>query len=328
MLPSFIITIDTEGDNLWGQPEKVLTKNASYLIRFQELCDKYKFKPTYLTNYEMAQSDVFQELGNDVISKKTGEIGMHLHAWDMPPVFHLTVNDKIHQPYLIEYPENIMRDKIRVMTDKLESVFQTKMLSHRAGRWAFDERYAALLIENGYKVDCSVTPNVSWSKYKGDPAGMGGSDYTKFPSEPYFIDLNDISKSGSSDLLELPMTIESIYPSLFSTIRNACNNIKPVTVLMNRLFPEITWLRPNGRNISHMSRLVKRTVRKKHSYIEFMLHSSEFMPGGSPTFKDEKSIESLFSDLDALFSIIHKYYQGRTLSEFYQNFTALELSNK
>ena len=42
--------------------------------------------------------------------------------------------------------------------DALEGRFGEKMTSHRAGRWAFDSRYARLLVEHGYLVDCSVTP--------------------------------------------------------------------------------------------------------------------------------------------------------------------------
>jgi hypothetical protein len=57
----FIITVDTEGDNLWeykkGPP--IGTENAKYLPRFQSLCEKYGFKPVYFTNYEMASSDTF-----------------------------------------------------------------------------------------------------------------------------------------------------------------------------------------------------------------------------------------------------------------------------
>src|SRR5512144_2975448 len=48
--PSFLITIDTEGDNLWSRPREITTGNARYLPRFQALCEKYGLKPTYLTN--------------------------------------------------------------------------------------------------------------------------------------------------------------------------------------------------------------------------------------------------------------------------------------
>ena len=49
-----------------------------------------------------------------------------------------------------------------------------------------------------------------------------------------------------------------------------------------------------------------------------MLHSSEFMPGGSPTFKDEAAIEGLYQDLEALFSWLSDKTVGMTLAEFYQ----------
>jgi hypothetical protein len=52
--PAFLITIDTEGDNLWQKNDSITTENAKYLPRFQAVCEKYGFKPVYLTNYEMA----------------------------------------------------------------------------------------------------------------------------------------------------------------------------------------------------------------------------------------------------------------------------------
>jgi hypothetical protein len=33
----FIITIDTEGDDLWGRPREITTHNAKHLPRFQSL---------------------------------------------------------------------------------------------------------------------------------------------------------------------------------------------------------------------------------------------------------------------------------------------------
>lgn len=50
--PAFIITIDTEGDNLWQNHKYIATENVHFLPRFQTLCEKYLFKSVYLTNYE------------------------------------------------------------------------------------------------------------------------------------------------------------------------------------------------------------------------------------------------------------------------------------
>ena len=52
------------------------------------------------------------------------------------------------------------------------------------------------------------------------------------------------------------------------------------------------------------------------SHIEFMLHSSEFMPAGSPTFPDTGSVERLYADLEALFERASALFTGATLAEF------------
>ena len=54
-MKKFIITMDTEGDNLWNwhEGDEITTHNTHYLLRFQQLCEKYGFKPVWLTNYEM-----------------------------------------------------------------------------------------------------------------------------------------------------------------------------------------------------------------------------------------------------------------------------------
>ena len=316
--PSFLITIDTEGDNLWARSKKIATKNALFLPRFQELCEKYKLKPTYLTNYEMANSYDFQEFGKDVIKRNSGEIGMHLHAWDMPPEYQLTKDDSKFHPYLIEYPKKIMRAKIRLMTEALENIFEKKMVSHRAGRWSMNETYAEILLENGYKVDCSVTPLVSWRDMMGDPNQKGGTDYKKFPSEPYFVDLKNISLPGNSNLLEVPMSIFSLSPEFVNILRNKFKNFVPIRKPINFFYEEITWLRPKTDNLRHMKKLLKHVLRKKYSYVEFMIHSSELMPGGSPNFKTEKSIDVLFDNMERLFDYASSSFEGCTLEEFYQ----------
>ena len=69
-----------------------------------------------------------------------------------------------------------MRDKIAFMTDLLENKLQTKMLSHRAGRWAFNETYAQLLIEFSLSSRLlSYTKSRLWRFTKGDPAQSGNT---------------------------------------------------------------------------------------------------------------------------------------------------------
>ena len=102
---------------------------------------------------------------------------------------------------------------MRVLSNTLEDVFGTKMVSHRAGRFGFNAVYARALIDQGYRIDCSVTPGVSWRDHPGRPGGPGGPDYTGFPDEAYFVDPADVRRPGASPLLEVPVTIGPPYLS-------------------------------------------------------------------------------------------------------------------
>ncbi|MDX7998834.1 deacetylase [Xenorhabdus sp. Reich] len=311
-LPAFIITIDTEGDDLWQNSDHISTKNTHYLPRFQNLCERFGFKPVWLTNYEMAMDDSYIEFAKDVIARNTGEIGMHLHAWNSLPIVPLTDDDMRYKPYLIEYPKEQIKAKVDFMTNLLEDKLQMKMLSHRAGRWAFNEYYAQLLVEYGYQVDCSVTPKVNWRFTKGNPDGNGGTDYSRFPVHAYFMDLQDISKEGDSSLLQVPMSIQYKHSAVMNFIKQNYDRLRG-----KQRSPSVNWLRPRGGNLDQMKTVVQQTLASGSDYVEFMLHSSEFMPGGSPTFQNEEQIEQLYQDLEGLFEFLKPMVQGMTLAEYY-----------
>lgn len=310
--PAFLITIDTEGDSMWSRPRDIDTRNAEYLPRFQELCERFGFRPTWLTNYEMAISDTFREFGRDVIRRGAGEIGMHLHAWNSPPSTPLTEDDLHHQPYLIEYPAPVITAKVDYMTHLLQDTFGVPIESHRAGRWSFNSTYARILVEHGYKVDCSVTPTVSWATTKGNPTGNGGTDYSRYPAAAYFVDLDDLSRPGSGPLLEVPMTILPLGSVALFRARNRLSRLPGLARLKKRG----SWLRSTPGNLQELLALVDVARRSKVSHLEFMLHSSEFMPGANPHFTSKSSIDALFGDLEVLFGTISHSFDSWTLGGY------------
>lgn len=315
--PAFLMTVDTEADDLWSRPRTVTTHNARYLPRFQALCEAYGLKPTYLVSYEMAGDPAFQAFARHLVCQGTAEIGMHLHAWITPPAVPLTDDDAAFQPYLTEYPPEVMERKIAAATARLEETFGVKMLSHRAGRWGFDAVYARMLVRFGYRVDCSVTPGVSWRRHRGHPAGGGGPDYTRFPAEAYFVDLDDVSRPGDSWLLEVPVTVIRTPPAGLTALAHRAAWGPRAGAVAERLWPTVRWLRPNGRNGAELIQIVRDAARAGRSFVEFMLHSSELMPGGSPRFRTPGSIERLYGDLEALFAAARECCRPATLAEFY-----------
>jgi hypothetical protein len=314
--PAFLITVDTEGDNLWSSPCEITTENVKYLPRFQLLCEKYGFKSTWLVNYEMAKCQEFVDFAKDVLQRDTGEIGMHLHGWNSPPLAPLTNDDMRNQPYLFEYPEAVMRDKICFMTDLLEDQFQRKMISHRAGRWGFNNTYARLLVNHGYQVDCSVTPHISWAEYLGDPNGSGGMDFRKFPETSYFVDLNNIDCPGDSPLLEMPLSvIGTPFAYVDAWMQSAPKILRRIT---RRFFPPYLEMVPrdNERRFRYMRTIMCDVVEQNRPFVMLATHSSELMPNGSPFFPTAKSIENLYERLEKIFATAIESFQGMTVAEY------------
>ncbi len=316
-MKKFLISIDTEGDNLWrwSVGKSITTENAKYLPRFQELCEKYGFKPTYLTNYEMASDPFFSEYFKRKNHENKCEIGMHLHAWNSPPDYALEIRNDVPSgaPFITEYPTEIIDRKVTFLTDFLQNTFETDIITHRAGRWATNSEYFKILDSHNYKIDCSVTPMINWTKAAGQSPHSWGTDYTEHIKTPYIIE--------NTNILEIPVTIRENHRlrslkncGIKKSINKICEAKKGYGPL---------WLRPkntkeNLQDLLYLTDII--TKERQTDYLMFMLHSSEFMPGGSPSFADDESIENLYKNLDVLFKHINKNFEGYTFKEYYENF--------
>ena len=300
---AFIITIDTEGDNLWqhNDTSPITTKNVEFLYRFQNIANDHGLRPTWLSDWEIICDDSFVRFAHEYADKC--EIGMHLHAWNNPPLFDLPQTNKSGKPYLFEYPEEIMEKKIKKITETFEKRLGIKPVSHRAGRWAINDAYFNILARYGYKYDCSITPGISWSKSKGQTKGAKGPDYR--------YEMNRISNRGG--IIEIPL----------NTVKQRCFNFDKdcsFSVRVKRMIKGIVgyhvYIRPGVFRIEELLRMIEAEKNSDSEYVMFMMHSSELMPGGSPYFPTESSVERLYEDITVLFNEIKRDYIGMTLREF------------
>ena len=329
--PAFLVTIDTEGDDLWGRPRAITTRNARHVQRFQRLCESFGLRPTWLTNYEMARCPDFLAFGRDLVRRGAGEIGMHLHAWNSPPLHAVTPDDLTAQPFLTEFPAEVVDAKIGFMARLLRERFECEIVSHRGGRWSLDATCAQALVRHGIRVDCSVTPDVRWVRapVPGEtthrPAVV---DYRGYPTRPYVVDLTQPSQPGSSCLLEVPMTV---VPSTLYRLLPRAYAVPLVRRWSWAWQPTHHWMYPDGRNLPAMLGLVRRALAQRWPHLELVLHSSELMPGGSPSFPDVRSIEALYRDLQVLFRSVAAHFRGLTLGEFaahWQGWTARDEASR
>lgn len=294
----FIITVDTEGDNLWNykKGQEVKTENTLFIPRFQNLCEKYGFKPVWLTNYEMACDQRYVDYIKPKMEAGLCEVGIHVHAWNNPPLYKLNAK-YTGNPYLIEYPDEVMWAKFETTYNLLKDKFGIEVKSHRSGRWAMDDRYFALLKDFGIEADCSHTPGVSWAHAAGET--MMGSDYSAVQNNPSFI----------NNILEIPMTIRRTHISRKGSVKHK------LRVLLQG---DNVWLRPASATADEMLRLCKCVNADPDvDYLEFMLHSSELMPNGSPYFKDENAIEELYITIEKVFAYAKQLgYEGITMAQY------------
>lgn len=309
MKPLFI-TIDTEGDALWDNPEVVMTDNSLFIPRFQELCEKYGFIPIWLTDYEMANDSRFMDYIVPKARKGLCEIGMHLHAKNNPPIVQLE-KEEAGAAFLIEYSKEIMRKKIRVLKNLLEEKVGMPVVSHRAGRWALNQIYIDLLIEEGIKFDCSVTPGIDWSGYNGITPGSKGANYAKS-----MVDIHTLEHSNKKGILtEIPMTISS-YRKFVSP---KTVHIRDYARMVHHYIKGTPiWLRSGIRNLEEMKYIIHENDLVGKKFAEYMIHSSELMPGANPTFKTQKDIEVMYTDLSKLFQYSYENgYRGATFSSWF-----------
>lgn len=295
-----IITVDTEGDDLWHYRDGgiITTNNASYIPRFQSLCEEFGFKPVYLTNYEMITSSDFVNYIRPKAIQQLCEVGIHIHAWNNPPGYQL---DKKYNgnPYLIEYPREIMREKFKITYDLITEQIGVKPVSHRAGRWTMNKDYFRLLEDFNIAIDCSITPGISWATNPGATIS-GGSDYSNEIHYPFFV----------GKVLEVPVTIKKEHRFFGNSLRSKARNL---------IKGETLWFRPANQSFEEMFHLLKEIEHNSDSdYIQMMIHSSELMPGGSPYFVSQEAIEGLYCTLVKLFSAFKKFnYTGITLKDYY-----------
>lgn len=324
----FIITVDTEADNQWRRPTGISTENLRYLPHFQNLCAEFGFIPTYLVTHEAALDSFAAEQLGAWQAAGAAEVGAHLHPWTTPPL--APGEDMTEHVYPSELSDDALRAKLTTLTRVITERFGRAPTSYRAGRWGLDSRQLALLAELGYVVDCSVTPKVSWRRQLGRRSGSGGPDFRSVPVAPYYPHSADVRQSGEkSAVLEVPMTI--VYTSHFVTEHSRWaqrlltapdSRLKQIAV---RLLLRPKWLRifPNS-TVADWSRIYRAAVRARLPALEFMIHSSELMPGGSPYAKDAAAVEKIYAQLTAMFHYFRQQgLPGVTLTGFAQNCCAL-----
>jgi hypothetical protein len=301
------VTIDTEADSQWDYGVPLSTRNVHYWRPFQEICERRGVTPTYLVTTEIVEDDRARDLLNEWLRAGAAEVGAHLHPWTTPPFADragLRFNDAVHA-FPSQLPDNLLGEKLRVLTDQVATAIGQRPTSYRAGRFGFDQRNAECLARLGYVVDSSISPLWSWRRHAG-LHGQGGPDFSKYSPHPFVLPL-----TNGHSLVEVPVTVLPTYgplrkwPALLAAYQLLPVRALRKLVLSRWLRPQPMWLTPDPRlGPGDLARLWHCAAGLGLEAAVMMFHSSELMPGGSPFRRDAQSVRELLACLDAFFAFV------------------------
>ena len=317
-----LITIDTEEDDAWAGRPAVTTENVTCIPRFQALATRYGWKPTWLCTEPVLRDPRLRDALGQAVADGNAEVGAHLHPWNCPPFPGGELPDQSEQFYATEIPPEEFRAKLDRVVEATLRAFGVGPTSYRAGRWGFDQRQIPHLLDCGIRVDCSVTPRISWRRQIGKRGGQGGPDFRGAPSEPYWVDAEDVRNPGMTELLELPMTVLfsggplARWQGAWQWVDRV--RYTPPGKLMHRFgWTAKPFRAKHDTDLGELLGMVETARAGSLPDVMLMFHSSELMPGGSPYNPDAASIERLYGLFERLFEALRRQgVEGDTLATF------------
>jgi hypothetical protein len=286
-LTGLIVTIDTEPDlPRRRQSTRSSFRNIPELRRLQERIPDIKL--TLLITQSVLEDPASLREIERLRADFGCEIGAHLHPEDTPPF--LSDEPQRRETSLMRLPFELRAEKLRTLVSALQTHF-SRPTSYRAGRWQLSPEDFGMLSEQGFLVESSVTPYVSWQLEHGP-------DFSVFGPEPYPV--------NGTGLWEVPVTI-GLNRGLFlarrglvrSYLRHFSHPANNLRFPLDRLWAwgrpiSPVWLRPTYTPLGALKRLGRSTLRRyTEPVLNMMFHSNELVVGGRPFIRRQADVDRI-----------------------------------
>ncbi|GAK59421.1 WalW protein [Candidatus Vecturithrix granuli] len=291
----FVLTVDTEEEWDWDKEFPTGTpavQNIHRIPKFQSFCHELGIKPTYFIDYAVISDQSSRQYFQKPFEKGECELGSHLHTWVTPPI-----EESIHEKntHAINLPSELVKRKLRTLTQKFEATFGVCPQVFRSGRWGVNGALLQMLIEEGYHIDSSVYPFYADSTFS----------YYEAPGIPYWPDLEICThESSQKEIFEIPVTSGFNHPSFTRCHRihqflakKPWNLIHGVGILWNLQLLRKLQLSPELTDIHDMITLIHACLKRGHQIIHMFLHSSSLLPGGSPYVRTEDDERKFYQSI-------------------------------
>jgi hypothetical protein len=244
-----------------------------------------RFRAAGLTPCWMVDWPVVDNVDSGAILRElvtSGEctIGTQLHPWVSPP-FEEDVSRR--NSFTCNLPRALQREKLKHLTDRIESSTGSRPRVYRAGRYGIGAHTASLLREFGYALDVSVRSCFDYQS-------QGGPDFSRHPLWPWKV---------APDLYELPLTTAYTgalgrWPAFYRA--ESLRGTLARTGLLARV-----PLTPEGVPLSDALEAIEVLLGEGHRLFSLSFHTPSLVPGYTPYVRDAGDLATFWRWWDGVF---------------------------
>lgn len=323
MTIALLVTVDTEEEFDWsgvGVTQDWSMNHAAHLGWFQDLCESFGVKPTYVVDYPFATTENSIRALRSAHDRGACEIGAHPHPWVNPPI-----REELspRNTYLSNLPKDLQQEKVGQLTEAIRQSFGHQPTTFKAGRYGFDPALVPFLSSLGFNTDTSVMP---FCNFTDD----GGPDYRQAAWRPYWLPNGD---AAGKRFLEVPCTsgynrwpFES-YNAFFQRTGEPPIKYFKLRGILDRLsILRHIVLSPELASETDCLGLMRQIARHPPAALNITLHSPSVMPGCTPFVRTEQDLRRFRNQLTAMLRTAVQELHARpmTFREFHDHFSQQE----
>ncbi len=285
----FAIFADAEEEFDWKGPfrrDATSTEAIDALPHANQFFTSVGCVPTYLVDWPVVANPDSAGAMRAMVTDGHCDIGTQLHPWVNPPFDEVV---SVENSYTGNLPRALEAAKIRTLTDKIELETGFRPTVYRAGRYGIGPNTAALLVDEGYRLDVSVRASF-------DYRAQGGPDFSDHPIWPWRI---------SKHLHEVPLTT-----TCTGLLRNRLRvqHFAPARGLLARtgLFDRVP-LTPEGVRLHDALIAIRQLLDSGHQLFSLSFHTPTLVPGHTPYVRNAADLKRFWTWWDGVFNLFAKH---------------------
>ncbi|MEN3747885.1 polysaccharide deacetylase family protein [Sphingomonas sp. HF-S3] len=288
----FAIFVDTEEEFDWSQPLDRARRNTEAMAALPEAHRRFADRGvpiTYLVDHPVATDPRSVAVLTGCLEDGRSAIGAQLHPWVNPP--HEEIVSGINS-FLCNLPVGLQAAKLAALTQEIEHAFGARPRAFRAGRYGIGPQTAAMLADQGYRIDSSMRAGYDYSD-------EGGPDFSAVPNAAFRL----------GRIVELPFT--TVHRGRLRrggvALHRGLGRVPHGRGVASRLglYSRVS-LTPEGMPLDEATEAVRVAVGEGLRLLNFAFHSPSLQPGNTPYVRDTADLRAFHRWWDAVLDLLDR----------------------